>query len=214
MNLTRKDFQADALRSIASSADTLSPQEFINNAARGLGIAPWRYAGECNPNASLMEWRIMAGILSRAMAPVLASFREEKATIKHEWIDAVLDAMARIERLRGARCQEIDDETGAHCVLPAGHDGAHTPALTSIDEQRPADAPRMVSAEKVREWHEQVAQMIQTADEVRDMAEQFVIARDHEGLARYVGNIASLGRAIVAEMRAAAGDSRTAPEGV
>ena len=51
-----------ALRHIAETADTLAPQEFINNCASALGQPWWDYNGECAPNRSLVE---MHSLLSR-----------------------------------------------------------------------------------------------------------------------------------------------------
>ena len=52
------------LRHIMRTADTLSPQEFINVCANALGVRPIpKYAGECAPNTSIYELR---GMLQRA----------------------------------------------------------------------------------------------------------------------------------------------------
>lgn len=50
----------NALRHIAHSADTLSPQEFINVCANGLGVDRHEYAGQCDPNRSLVEFHLAA----------------------------------------------------------------------------------------------------------------------------------------------------------
>jgi len=44
-----------ALRHISLTADTLSPQEFINNCASALGVDRHEYAGACDPNMSIVE---------------------------------------------------------------------------------------------------------------------------------------------------------------
>ena len=58
----------EALRHISATADTLSPQEFINVCADGIGADRHEYAGECQPNTSLTDLRIMIGIVLRAVA--------------------------------------------------------------------------------------------------------------------------------------------------
>lgn len=59
----------DALCHILHSADTLSPQEFINVCANGLGVARHEYVGECNPNKSLVEWHIAERATSSQAEP-------------------------------------------------------------------------------------------------------------------------------------------------
>jgi hypothetical protein len=53
-----------AMRHIAATADTLSPQEFINICAGALGVDRHEYGGECAPNRSLVEMR---SLLSRVV---------------------------------------------------------------------------------------------------------------------------------------------------
>ena len=48
------------LRQLAATADTISPQEVINVVADALGMDRHQYAGECDPNRSLMDWEIRA----------------------------------------------------------------------------------------------------------------------------------------------------------
>ena len=73
------------LRQLAATADTISPQEVINVVADALGMDRHQYAGECDPNRSLMDWEIRA----RAASP--ERVREQAiAEAAIELADAVL----------------------------------------------------------------------------------------------------------------------------
>jgi len=60
---------AAALRHISATADTLSPQEFINVCADALGVDRHQYAGECDPNLSIYELNRRALGSAPAVAP-------------------------------------------------------------------------------------------------------------------------------------------------
>ena len=71
-----------ALRHISHFADTLSPQEVINVCAGALGVDRHDYAGECDPNRSLVElhverelWRT-EHLLNAAVAEAVEAYRD------------------------------------------------------------------------------------------------------------------------------------------
>ena len=60
-----------ALRHISATADTLSPQEFINVCAGAIGVDRHEYAGECHPNKSLVEFHIQYLAAVRDLKPLM-----------------------------------------------------------------------------------------------------------------------------------------------
>ena len=106
-----------ALRHLSAMADTLSPQEIINNAATALGVDPHEYGGSGAGTASNIELVRLVDLddaarhamllavseLSRTVAPLLAVFREgEGGSVESEQVDAAVSAMAEVQRCEAA----------------------------------------------------------------------------------------------------------------
>lgn len=92
-----------ALKHLSETADTLSPQEFINQAVWGGAVEMREYQGECHPHTSIVEYRGMLRRLRLAAAPILASFRTMPAEITDEQVEAFSNALAATDRSAGGK---------------------------------------------------------------------------------------------------------------
>jgi len=114
------------LREIARVADTLSPQEFINHTAAGLGIDRHEYSGTADPNRSIIELMQERDALRREVAML-------REALERVWA-AIGDALCSGSGIALPYGQSVSGQVQAALAASSGD------WLERHDEQTRADA--------------------------------------------------------------------------
>jgi len=88
----RAERMETALKHIAATADTLSPQEFINVVADALGVGRHEYAGACDPQQSIVE-------LTSAVKRTESDAKDLRAVLHKIAFDPIGEPEATVEQI-------------------------------------------------------------------------------------------------------------------